>query len=478
MNSSTSASSSSTGLIDGQSPGWDLGSQTIEEIMEDLYATANAMDVQPLGIPPTRSDDKIFKLLNDPHPWSFNQQQFRYPKIIFSVSVVNGQEVLHPMVPIRKSDYFNKEAFEKAQRERFVSDSTVEILWNKRYSPELTRRPELVPGLGHDEAAIFESIFDANSFDQAQHQKPANAYVSQNEEFGFQNRMNGYLRTDEQLQNDASYGLRSSENQWREVILNYSSLPSALFPDNQLNGYHSSDGLRMCFVDSEGGRHYTNIVLSDQYMLVALPSESASDHFLWDSYGTHILRQPPGGALFGPSIVSPEPSSVVSSPRKRGEHPSSKKLCSAKKHAAASNLRHRLIGPTTRGNPQSERAPQTHNSLNLDFPPTPFEPSGPSLSLDTPDSPAPSSPPVVPEMKCWCDGCPRTFTILKDLEAHHILCHPGLGGQGEMKRHVKSVQHLGGAALQCPNQCSKRTFSRHDALSSTIIWDATIKWDK
>ncbi|KAJ3967269.1 hypothetical protein EV361DRAFT_506793 [Lentinula raphanica] len=306
MNSSTSTSSSSTGLVDGQSPGWDFGSQTIEEIMDDLYATANAMDAQPLGIPPTRSDDKIFKLLNDPHPWSFNQQQFQYPKIIFSVSVVNGQEVLHPMVPIRKSDYFDKEGFEKAQRERFVSDSTVEILWNKRYTPELTRRPELVPGLSHDEAAIFDSVIDTNSFDQVQRQKPTHGYVSQSEEFGFQNHMDGYLRTDEQLQNEASHGLRSSENQWREVILNYSSLPSALFPDNQVNGYQGSEGLRMCFVDSEGGRHYTNIVLSDQYMLVALPSESASDHFVWDLYGTHILRQPPGGALFGPSIVSPQ----------------------------------------------------------------------------------------------------------------------------------------------------------------------------
>ncbi|KAJ3994807.1 hypothetical protein F5050DRAFT_416334 [Lentinula boryana] len=302
--------------------------------------------------------------------------------------------------------------------------------------------------------------------------------------------MNGVVRTDEQLQHDSPtrHARLSTEIQWRDVVLNYSALPPAIFPDNCLGANQDSEGSRMCFIDSEGQRHYANIVLSDQYMLVSLPSESATDRLVWDSYGVHIparfngpLSAPcfvdPREACPDPTPVSPSvaprqkrKSPAVSSPKKRsiqGTKTPSKKLCTARKHTPASQMRPRLIGPTTRGNPQSERAP-TSGTFDLDF----------VATLDSPASSSRSLSPVS-EMACWIDGCPRSFASLEDLEAHHNMCHQGqitlicpfrdscshtTTRQGEMKRHIKSVQHLGGASLLCPNRCTIKTFSRLDAL--------------
>ncbi|KAJ3795254.1 hypothetical protein GGU11DRAFT_243006 [Lentinula aff. detonsa] len=307
--SSTSpASSSSNALFDGRSPGWNLDSQTIEEIMEELYAALYGNDSQASGVLATSSEDNIFRALyQKAHPWSGGQQRPESPRVIFAVSIVHGEEILRPMVPVRKTEYFDMEAFENAQCQRLVSDMTAEILWSKRYSVELSFGAGSQPSLTCEEIKVLDQYFDSGSFVRAQRQKPSGQPVQTTEELAFWKRMNGVVRTDEQLQHDSPtrHARLSTETQWRDIVLNYSALPPAIFPDVVFGANQDSEGLRMCFVDSEGQRHYTNIVLSDQYMLVSLPSESVTDRLVWDSYGVHIPTRI-NGPLSTPCFVDPQ----------------------------------------------------------------------------------------------------------------------------------------------------------------------------
>ncbi|KAJ3932222.1 MAG: hypothetical protein NXY57DRAFT_135164 [Lentinula lateritia] len=305
------------------------------------------------------------------------------------------------------------------------------------------------------------------------------------EQLAFSRITNQLIKSGEVLQFDTPKrrATFSGEIRWQEVLKNYCDLPSAIFPDNfpRVQGSRNS---RFCFIDSKGQRHFTDIVLSDEYMLVTLPSETVANRPVWDPPAQPFVSlgdvSPPSDiGLQLPEGVGMEvdsrPSSHKSSPKKRGpsrSRNSAKKLCTARKHAAVTHSHTRLIGPTTRGNPQSERAPTLLTSFDLDF--TTYDSSAVSSS-----SPSPSPSNVILNLKCWIDNCPGTFMSVGNLEAHHNMCHQGqtifvcpfrdscshrTTKQGEMKRHIKSVQHLGGDLLLCPNGCSGKTFSRVDAL--------------
>ncbi|KAJ4480169.1 hypothetical protein J3R30DRAFT_2590282 [Lentinula aciculospora] len=269
----------------------------------------------------------------------------------------------------------------------------------------------------------------------------------------------------------------SGEDRWREIVKNSPILPSTILPNNSSDINQGSEGLR--------------------YMLVPLPSKTAADRLNWDAYGLNVPVQPdfplPGASFVNlrdvcapsesgsdslPMELDPRPVTrrkskvrVAASPKKRkaqGTKSTAKKVCSAKKIAAAVHSRPRFVGPATRGNPHSERTPMSFESFDLDL----------SFTVKNIAS-SPSSSTSIMNLKCWIKDCPRTFTTLQNLGAHHNVYHPGQHQfvcpfrdscshtstkQGEMKRHVNSVKHLGGASLVCPNGCTSKTFSRLDAL--------------
>ncbi|KAJ4480146.1 hypothetical protein J3R30DRAFT_3403702 [Lentinula aciculospora] len=455
-----------------------LDSRTIEEIMEELYAVAYGPGSSSSNAQVTEGfeNSTLWSLNQQPPSWSSNQRMVGNPKVVFVVQMVHGREVLRPMIPIRKTEYFDMEAFEKVQNKNLVHDAWFsEILWSKSYDVELSFKSNSESGITHQDNGLNQ-YFNLETFVQAQRQKPSEPPGQTAERLAFLNSMqtlNRCTRT-------------SSDNRWQEIVKNYSALPSAIFPDNvspqavtqELKGFH------VCFLDPKGERHYTNIVLSDQYMLVPLSSQSVADHFVWDSYGTQVPNRfrhlfskpcfvdpretcPPSS----PAIDSNPSAAKVSASNKRRVNRTrnpSKKLCTLKKHTAAVKSLPRFIGPATRGNPQSECSSASSASFDLDFS-SPFKNSSSSSSSST----------ISLNLNCWNEYCTRIFTSLEHLEAHHNLCHQGqikyicpfrdscshiTARQAEMKRHVKSVQHLGGASLMCPNACGVKTFSRADAL--------------
>lgn len=126
--SSSSSSSPLSGLFAERTPGLTLDSQSIEEIMEEVYAVAYGPESQASQLEAVSKDRAFPPSLQKAHPWSSSQQQIESPKVIFVVYTVHGQEVLQPMVPIRKCDYFDMEAFERAQQQRPVCDVVRRIL--------------------------------------------------------------------------------------------------------------------------------------------------------------------------------------------------------------------------------------------------------------------------------------------------------------------------------------------------------------
>ncbi|KAF8824801.1 hypothetical protein HHX47_DHR7000174 [Lentinula edodes] len=487
---SSSSSSSLSGLFAGRTPGSTLDSQSIEQIMEEVYAVAYGPESQASRLEAVPGDCTFQSSLQEAHPWSFGQQMDS-PKVIFMVYAAHGQEVLQPMVPIRKCDYFDMETFERAQQQRPVCDVFSEILWSKSYDVEMSFEASSEPRMTQEEVKDLDKYFDTQAFVQAQRQNFSEQPTDMTEQLAFSRITNQLVKSGEVLQFDTPKRRATfpGEIRWQEVLKNYSDLPSAMFPDNLPGVVQGSENSRFCFIDSRGGRHYTNIVLSDEYMLVPLPSDTIADRPLWDSPAQPDsrpcfvslcdvsppldlgLRLPEG---VGMEVDSSPSSFKLSSAKKRGQsraRNTAKKLCTARKHVAVAHSHTRLIGPTTRGNPQSERAPMLLTSFDLDF--TTYDSSAVSSS----SSPSPSN--IVLNLKCWIDNCPRSFMKLGNLEAHHNMCHQGQTAfvcpfrdsclhrtmkQGEMKRHIKSVQHLGGDSLLCPNRCSGKTFSRVDAL--------------
>ncbi|KIK52681.1 hypothetical protein GYMLUDRAFT_965258 [Collybiopsis luxurians FD-317 M1] len=211
-------------------------------------------------------------------------------------------------------------------------------------------------------------------------------------------------------------------------------------------------------------------------MLVPLASRIISPQPIPMTYSS--MFQPSGATLDArslPSFNSPPkaPKSitprkraarVVRSPRKPKATTSTKvakKQAVPRKRTTQPSTRSRLIGPTTRANPQSERSPADGSS---------------AMDVDTPDSAA--SPSLDHDVRCWIGGCTAMFASADELQGHHNVRHWGYVGTfrcpfegcstkarklGDIKRHMNTMKHGGAREIRCEMGCDK-VFSRRDAL--------------